>query len=207
MTFSKRLIDVILALAIAVIIVPVGMFVMMIILIRDGRPIFYVSERMKTPDAGFQLIKFRTMEKSSHNSGVSGGDKSARITKTGAMLRRTRLDEIPQLWNILRGDVSFVGPRPPLRHYVEMFPDLYRKVLMARPGVTGLATLVFHSTEERLLKNCRTAEETEAVYVRRCIPQKAQLDIIYLNNRDSCFDFKLMVATVIRSIPIRSKRP
>ena len=142
------------------------------------------------------------------DGGVSGGDKAHRITRTGTVMRRYRLDEIPQLWNILKGDIGFVGPRPPLRRYVERFPELYDEVLKDRPGVTGLATLIFHRTEERLLADCSTPEETEAVYERRCIPVKARLDLIYAKNRNLCLDLRMMVATVFRRIPpVPHKRP
>lgn len=206
MTRTKRLMDIVLAVVMALILLPVILVVAVAILWRDGTPVFYVSERMKSRDAGFDLWKFRTMETAAHDSGVSGGDKTARITTTGRVLRRTRLDELPQLWNILRGDISFVGPRPPLRRYVEQFPEIYGPILAARPGVTGLATLAFHSTEEALLARCQTAEETEAVYVERCIPKKAALDLIYHKNRTICFDLWLMLATVIRRLPLRIKQ-
>ena len=134
------------------------------------------------------------------DSGVSGGDKSARITRTGRFLRKTRLDEIPQLWNVLKGDMSFVGPRPPLRQYVERFPELYAKVLQSRPGITGLATLVYHGHEERMLKPCKDATETDAVYARRCVPRKAHLDLIYQRNRNVCYDFVLLGQTIGRML-------
>ena len=130
------------------------------------------------------------------DSGVSGGDKSARITRTGAMLRGKRLDELPQLWNVLKGDISFVGPRPPLRQYVERFPALYAQVLKSRPGITGLASQKFHAHEEWLLSRTRTAEETDAVYARACVPRKARLDLIYQAHRNLCFDMAIMWRTV-----------
>ena len=170
MDWRKRTFDVLVALGLSVILVPLGCVVALVILLRDGTPVLYRSERMKTVDESFELLKFRTMSVVAQDAGVSGGHKSARITPLGAMLRRTRLDEIPQLWNVLRGDISFVGPRPPLREYVERFPETYRSVLRARPGITGLATLVYHRTEERLLAQCKSGSETDAVYARRCIP-------------------------------------
>jgi lipopolysaccharide/colanic/teichoic acid biosynthesis glycosyltransferase len=91
---------------------------------------------MRGPSKPFTLIKFRTMQDAIQNTGVTGGDKTARVTRTGHWLRRWRLDEVPQLINILRGDMSFVGPRPPLRRYVEQFPDLYAHVLKSRPWPT-----------------------------------------------------------------------
>ena len=130
------------------------------------------------------------------DQGVSGGDKAARITPTGRWLRSKRLDEFPQLWNILRGDLSFVGPRPPLREYVERFPVLYGEVLKSRPGVTGLATIRFHAHEERLLQRCANAAETDEVYCRICIPRKARLDLIYQRHQSTCYDFDLVFQTI-----------
>lgn len=196
MPLTKRLLDITAALVLAVPLVPVMAVVALVILITDGRPVFYISERMKTPTRGFQLVKFRTMRSVAADSGVSGGDKAARITPVGAFLRRSRLDEVPQLWNILKGDMSFVGPRPPLRTYVEDYPQIYGPVLRSRPGVTGLATLVYHRHEQRLLAACQSADETDAVYRRACVPRKARLDLIYQAHENPCFDFALMLRTV-----------
>lgn len=198
MTLGKRLFDIGFALLLGVVLIVPILILSAWILLRDGRPVLYLSERMKTPETGFQLWKFRTMHVVQSDSGVSGGDKAARITPMGARLRRYRLDELPQLWNILRGDISFVGPRPPLRHYVETCPDLYARVLRNRPGVTGLATIVFHKTEEELLAPCASAAETEAVYLRRCVPVKAKLDLIYARNQSVCYDIALIYETLRR---------
>lgn len=182
MSPGKRALD----LALALVFLPgtllLGAGVGAAILLRDGRPLFYRSERMRTPDRAFHLVKFRTMTNVGTDGGVTGADKTARITVTGRWLRRTRLDELPQLWNIFRGDMSFVGPRPPLREYVERFPQLYAEVLHCRPGITGLATLVYRRHENLLLAECETEAETDAVYTRRCIPRKARLDLIYRDN-------------------------
>lgn len=202
MTAGKRAADIFFVILFLLPLAPAILMVSLVILIREGRPVIFVSERMKTPDQPFGLIKFRTMHHDSADCGVSGGDKTSRITKTGKFLRRYRMDELPQLWNILRGDISFVGPRPPLRRYVEMFPELYARVLQSRPGVTGLATLAFHRTEERLLAPCQSAAETEEVYCRRCVPRKAKLDLIYAENQTLCGDIKLMTATVVRKISL-----
>ncbi|MCA0042258.1 sugar transferase [Celeribacter litoreus] len=196
MTFSKRIFDLVWALGLMVILAPIISGVFLAVLLIDGRPVFYVSERMKAPEQGFRLIKFRTMQIVKNDSGVSGGDKAARITRTGAFLRRTRLDELPQLWNILSGDMSFVGPRPPLRLYVARCPEIYRTVLQSRPGVTGLASLYFHKHEASLLAPCASSEETDEVYVRRCVPRKARLDLIYQRNRSLLLDVKILARTL-----------
>jgi len=199
MTFSKRFLDVIFAISLTLVLCPVLLIAALIILIADGHPIFYVSERMKTPTEAFNLWKFRTMKPAFEDSGVSGGDKLHRITRTGPFLRRTRLDELPQLWNVLRGDISFIGPRPPLRQYVERFPDIYSAVLQSRPGISGLASIYFHEHEEYLIARSRSREDTDYIYCQRCIPRKAHLDLLYKNNQSICFDLRLMMATVFKS--------
>lgn len=198
MTPSKRAFDIGLALfGLAIFAVPAAIIVLTL-MVCQGRPIFYHSERMLSADRAFQIWKFRTMRVSASDGGVSGGDKSARITPIGQFLRRLRLDELPQLWNILRGDMSFVGPRPPLRAYVERFPSLYAKVLQSRPGLTGLATLTFHRREARLLAACTNAQATDALYARRCIPRKAKLDLIYQAKQTFWLDLALLAQTFVR---------
>ena len=196
MTWRKRVFDLFFASLLVVILGPVLLILLAWLLLREGRPVFYVAERMKTPEQSFRLWKLRTMTLAENDSGVSGGDKEARITPTGAWLRARRLDEFPQLWNILKGDLSFVGPRPPLREYVERYPDLYGQVLKSRPGVTGLASIVYHRHEAALLARCGTAEETDATYARVCIPAKARLDLIYQRHRNTCYDFVLVFETI-----------
>ena len=142
MTLTKRLTDIALAVLLTgLLALPFG-FLLLWLRLTEGAPVFYVAERMRAPGRPFHLWKLRTMTTAPGDFGVSGGDKTGRITPTGRFLRQTRLDEVPQLWNVLKGDMSFVGPRPPLRTYVERFPALYAQVLRSRPGVTGLATLI-----------------------------------------------------------------
>lgn len=166
------------------------------LLLSQGRPLFYASERMKTIDQPFQLWKLRSMTVVSTDAGVSGGDKAARITPAGAWLRRCRLDELPQLYNILKGDLSFVGPRPPLRHYVQRYPEIYSRVLQNRPGVTGLASLTYHRHEALLLGRCSCAKDTDRVYVLHCVPRKARLDLIYQRHQSLWYDFDLVFQTI-----------
>ncbi len=198
MTPTKRAFDVTLAICGAVLFALPAGFLVVILLVCQGRPVFYVAERMTTPDRSFWLWKFRTMHVAIADSGVSGGDKADRVTRIGKALRRWRLDELPQIWNILRGDMTFVGPRPPLRTYVERRPDLYNRVLKNRPGLTGLATLMLHQREARLLTACKTALETDAVYMRRCLPIKARLDLIYQRKQTLLLDLVLLAWTILR---------
>jgi lipopolysaccharide/colanic/teichoic acid biosynthesis glycosyltransferase len=195
-TWRKRIFDLFFASLLVLILGPVILFLVAYIWLKQGRPLFYVAERMKTPDKSFGLLKFRTMTVVEEDQGVSGAHKASRITPLGRRLRSKRLDEFPQLWNILKGDLSFVGPRPPLREYVEQFPEIYDQVLKSRPGVTGLATIRFHKHEDRLLARCTTAAETEDVYCRICVPRKAELDLIYQRNQSTCYDFDLVFQTI-----------
>jgi len=200
MSGTKRLFDLCFALLILPLIALIGAVVLLALALTQGRPFFYAAERMKSPTQAFRLWKFRTMTVVATDAGVSGADKAARITPVGRVLRRFRLDELPQLWNILRGDISFVGPRPPLREYVERFPEIYGEVLKSRPGVTGLASIHYHRHEEWLLARSRCAAETDRIYCHLCIPAKARLDLIYARHASVCFDLQLIGRTIARMI-------
>lgn len=203
MTPAKRLFDLGFVIPLGLFLSPLIVLIIVVLLVVEGRPVLYIGERMATPTRAFGLIKFRTMRPDAHSTGVTGADKNARMSGLHRLLRRTRADELPQIWNVIRGDMSLVGPRPPLRIYVQAFPDLYTRVLHSRPGVTGLASLAFHTHEERILATCHTAAQTDAVYRRRCVPRKARLDLIYQQRRTLCFDLWLVMQTAAR--PFRRK--
>lgn len=192
----KRAFDIWTAAMITPFVVPMVAVIALIVAIREGRPVFYGGERMKTPTQGFRLWKFRTMKVDPGDRGVSGADKQGRITPTGRWLRRSRLDELPQLWNLWKGDISVVGPRPPLRVYVERFPDLYARVLHNRPGLTGLASIYFSAHEGWLLARSTSPEETDAIYCRACVPRKARIDLIYQRRQSFCLDLEIVRRTL-----------
>ncbi|SMO37825.1 Sugar transferase involved in LPS biosynthesis (colanic, teichoic acid) [Paracoccus laeviglucosivorans] len=197
MTRRKRAFDILFSL---ILLIPLGLVMAVVaalLLVTQGRPLFYVAPRMRAPGEQFDLLKFRTMLREDDDSGATGAHKHWRITKVGRILRRTRIDELPQLFNILRGDMSFVGPRPPLKEYVERFPALYNQVLANRPGVTGLATMIYHAHEDRIMARCKTAEATEAAYYRRCLPTKLRLDMIYQRRRTLRVDLWIIGHTVM----------
>ncbi|SHF79782.1 Sugar transferase involved in LPS biosynthesis (colanic, teichoic acid) [Loktanella atrilutea] len=199
MTPGKRALDLTLAILLGVVLLPVLAVLLVVLAVSEGRPLFYVSERMRAPGRPFGLIKLRTMPTGADQAGgVTGGDKQRQLSRMHRLLRHTRADEIPQLVNVIRGDMSLVGPRPPLRRYVEDYPKLYCVVLQSRPGITGLASLVYHSYEERLLAACTTPAETDAVYRRRCVPAKARLDLIYARHRSLCWDLVLIGRTALK---------
>ena len=182
------------ALILLPVVFPLLVLLYVVVVAAQGRPFLYASERMRDVSTPFSLLKIRTMHSSPDGQAQSalGGHARNRITPLGGILRKTRLDELPQIFNVLRGDIRFIGPRPPLRRYVEEFPDLYARLLeQTPPGITGLATVMLHGREERLLARCRTAAETDDVYRRRCIPIKARLDLLYCRRR--CLWLNLMI--------------
>lgn len=173
----------------------------------QGRPFLFASERMRTPDQAFRLYKIRTMHPPEAEVGemVLCARQARRVTPLGAVLRRARLDELPQIFNVLKGDIGFIGPRPPLRRYVEAYPDLYAEVLRGTlPGITGLATVMLHRREEVLLAACRDPAEADSVYRARCIPIKARLDLIYSRNRGFRLNAMILFRTVSR-LSLRSR--
>ncbi|GAD54529.1 MAG: lipopolysaccharide/colanic/teichoic acid biosynthesis glycosyltransferase [Limimaricola cinnabarinus] len=199
MTAGKRAFDLVVSILLLALLWPLLAALMLVLLAVEGRPVFYIAERMRTPHEAFGLIKLRTMRPAAYGTratGVTGGDKSARMSRLHRLLRRSRADELPQLWNVIRGDISLVGPRPPLRIYVDAFPALYERVLRSRPGITGLASLRYHATEERLLAACRSPEETDAVYRRRCVPRKAALDMLYQRHASVGLDLWILAQTM-----------
>ena len=160
----------------------------------QGRPFFYSSERMRDADSAFTLFKIRTLHPANETSveTVLGGYVCQRITPIGVWLRRFRLDELPQIFNVIRGDIRFIGPRPPLRRHVAACSQEYRALLTAtKPGITGLATVTLHRREERLLAPCQTEQESEQVYLEKCLPIKLRLDAIYQKRR--CFALDLLI--------------
>jgi|GEM_PF-852470 lipopolysaccharide/colanic/teichoic acid biosynthesis glycosyltransferase len=168
-----------------------------IVILLQGRPFLHRSERMRDADTAFFLLKIRTMRPAEQaDDEPLGGHNTARVTAIGAVLRRTRLDELPQILNVLTGDIGFVGPRPPLRKHVAACPRRYRRVLTAtRPGITGLATVLVHKREERLLSRCQTFRETEDVYLTHCLPMKLRIEAIYLRNRSLWLDLRIIWRT------------
>lgn len=199
--YAKRAIDLVLAILLLVVLFVPMLIVAALLLVTQGRPLIYSGHRMKAPGEHFQQYKFRTMMRAEEDRGATGAYKNWRITRLGGFLRRTRMDELPQLINIIRGDMSFVGPRPPLPEYVERFPSLYAAVLKARPGVTGLATLIYHRHEDKIMSRCDSAEETDRAYYARCLPTKLRIELIYRRTASPTLDMWIMWKTLLALIP------
>jgi lipopolysaccharide/colanic/teichoic acid biosynthesis glycosyltransferase len=171
--------------------------VLIAIMIRcDSKgPIFFIQPRVGLHNKNFNIFKFRTMYVESENKGLlTIGNRDSRVTRIGYFLRRYKIDEFPQLINIIKGDMSFVGPRPELRKYVNYYSNEDLIVLSVRPGITGLASIEFRNEVELL----KSAKDPEAYFINDIIPEKNKLNKIYIEKRNFFLDLKLILVTVLK---------
>lgn len=190
---AKRMLDLVGAGAGLISLSPLFVAVAAAIELDDGGPTFFSQERVGQGGRLFRLWKFRTMRVDAGRRGpqiTRAGDP--RVTRVGRVLRKTKLDELPQLWNVLVGDMSFVGPRPEVPKYVELYTDEQRRVLAFKPGITDLASIEFLD-EEALLAQ---AEDPERFYVEHCLPRKIEFNLEYAARASLLEDTLLIVRTV-----------
>ncbi len=191
---AKRWFDVIGALIGLLLLAPLLLLIAIIIKIDSKGPVFFIQGRVGRHNKDFQIYKFRTMKLQSESQGLlTLGNHDSRITKVGYFLRRYKIDEFPQLFNILKGDMSFVGPRPELRYYVNFYTEDDLKIFSVRPGITGLASLKYRNEVELL----KAAENPEDFFIKTIIPDKLKYNKEYIQNRNFCFDLKLIFRTIL----------
>lgn len=166
----------------------------MIILLDSGSPVFYLQDRIGKDWKIFKIIKFRTMEIGSDLNGPSVSSiTDTRITKFGSFLRMWKLDELPQLINVLKGDMSFVGPRPEVRKYAEFYRDEYNLLLKVKPGISDFASINYRH-EGKMLNN---AADIEEVYIKEILPKKIELSKKYVYDHSIIMDFKILFLTIV----------
>ena len=190
----KRIFDFIVSLIGIVVLFPIFIFVSFLVKISSDGPIFFIQERVGLHAEKFQMIKFRSMTvKQVSNSTISvKGD--VRITKIGVFLRKFKFDELPELWNVLKGDMSLVGPRPDVCGYADNLKGEDRKILELRPGITGVASLKYFNEEDVLLtKDNPLKFNDEVIY-----PDKVKLNLDYYYNNNLWIDIKIIFATLFR---------
>ena len=191
----KRSFDVVFSLLSLIILSPLLLIIGLIIKLDSKGPILFVQPRVGMNNIDFNIFKFRTMYVESDKKGLlTIGNKDSRITKVGYFLRRYKIDEFPQLINILIGNMSFVGPRPELRKYVNYYGEEDMIVFSVRPGITGLASIQFRNEVELL----KAAKDPEHYFIHSIIPEKLKLNKTYIERRNFFFDLKLIGITVIR---------
>jgi len=197
-----RLFDLTCAAAGMLVLLPVLAALALVILFDDGRPVFFSQTRVGRRGKPFRIWKFRSMRADSRGSVITAaGDR--RITRVGAALRRFKLDELPQLFNVLNGDMSLVGPRPEVPEYVELETPVWQAVLQVRPGVTDLATLLYRD-EEQLLGS---SGDPAALYREKVLPAKLALNLCYLRSRSFLRDLRLILLTIRYSLFPRQFNP
>lgn len=160
-------------------------------------PVFYQQIRVGRNGVDFKLFKFRSMSIGADKKGlITVGAKDARITKIGFYLRKYKLDELPQLINVLKGDMSLVGPRPEVRKYVDMYNEEQRKVLSVRPGITDYASIEY--AEENVILG--QASDPDKAYIEQIMPDKIQYNMKYINSQTITEYFKIIFLTFIKII-------
>jgi lipopolysaccharide/colanic/teichoic acid biosynthesis glycosyltransferase len=188
-----RVLDIVASFWGLVLLSPVFLLVALLIRLDSPGPILFRSRRVGRDGRLFHLLKFRTMVPGAAQSGpgiTAAGD--SRITALGRLLRRTKLDELPQLVNVLRGEMSLVGPRPEDPRYVALYTPEQRRVLTARPGMTSPASLAYRHEEQLLV-----GPGWESVYVQKVMPHKLQLELDYLARRTMLSDLGLILRTLL----------
>jgi len=190
---SKRFFDVLFAGLGLLLLLPLGLLIALCVKLSDGGPVFYTQARIGQSGRPFRIRKFRSMVCHADTLGlpVTGG-KDPRVTCLGRILRRCKLDELPQLWNVLAGEMALVGPRPEVPRYVEHYSASQREILRWRPGITDLATLLFRQEEELL----RGAADVETFYLRHCLPRKIELNRQYAARACLAGDVWIILRTV-----------
>jgi lipopolysaccharide/colanic/teichoic acid biosynthesis glycosyltransferase len=189
----KRLFDIICSLLGILVLSPLLLVLFLAVAINSGFPVFYLQTRVGKDNKDFKLFKFRTMFLDSDKKGLlTVGGRDPRITPVGYFLRKYKLDELPQLFNVLIGDMSLVGPRPEVRKYVEMYNEEQKQVLQVKPGITDYASLEYINENELLSKS----PNPEQTYIDEVMPAKLHLNMKYIREAGLSTDLKIILKTI-----------
>lgn len=193
----KRLLDILLSIMALIILFPFFILIGIWIALESKGGVFFTQERVGKKERTFHLYKLRSMKMGSEAKGLlTVGGRDPRITKSGYYLRKYKLDELPQLFNILKGDMSLVGPRPEVKKYVDLYDCRQRKVFEIRPGLTDYASLEYIN-ENEILSQSAHPEET---YIQEIMPAKLELNLKYMEDQSLVTDFKILWKTAIKII-------
>lgn len=189
----KRLFDITASFFGIIILSPLLIFIGLWVGLSSKGGVFYKQIRVGKNNKDFKLYKFRSMRVNSDKQGLlTVGSKDSRITKAGYFIRKYKIDELPQLFNVLKGDMSFVGPRPEVRRYVDLYSKEQMKVLSVRPGITDPASIKYRN-ENDLLSSANNPEE---YYIQYIMPDKLKINIDYINTRTFIKDIKIIFQTI-----------
>ncbi len=179
---------------------PFGILIGLFILISSTGGIFYKQQRIGLNGVPFYLLKFRSMKINADRSGkLTVGMRDARITRVGYFIRKFKLDEFPQFINVLKGDMSIVGPRPEVPEYVQLYNEKQREILKVKPGITDYASIAYFNENELLAKS----ENPEKTYIEEVMPAKIRLNEKYLENPVLSEDLKIIFLTFLKILRIK----
>ena len=194
---AKRAMDIAISAAALCVLWPVFLLIALAIVVDDPGPVFYRQVRVGRGGKPFRIFKFRTMVVDADKKGLSiTVGRDSRITRVGAFLRKTKLDELAQLLNVLAGQMSFVGPRPEVPRYVELYTPYQRQVLLVRPGITDYASIAYRNENDLLAG----ADDPERMYIETIMPDKIELNMKYLREISPLTDVRLILRTVLAVI-------
>ena len=192
-----RLLDIVLSLLGLLFLLPIFLILAVWIKFDSQGSIFFRQIRVGKDGRDFRIYKFRTMIVNAEKMGIiTIGERDPRITNSGYFLRKYKLDELPQLINVLKGEMSFVGPRPEVRKYVEMYNQEQLKILTIKPGITDYASIEYINEDEILGKSL----DPEKTYIEEIMPQKIKYNMKYINNKTVIEYFKIIFLTIIKII-------
>lgn len=193
----KRLFDIFCSSIGLIILSPILLLLALLIKLESKGPVFFLQTRVGLNNTDFKLFKFRSMFMDAEKRGqLTVGMRDPRITRMGYYLRRFKLDELPQLLNVIKGDMSLVGPRPEVRKYVNLYNTKQMQVLTVRPGITDYASIKFINENELLAQ----ANDPEAFYISDIMPQKLELNISYIEQKGFFKDISLILKTFLKII-------
>ena len=196
--FVKRLFDIIMSFLLCILLSPVLLIIAIWIKIDSNGPIFYRQERITQYGRTFKIFKFRTMVVNADQIGaLVTTQNDCRITRVGKKIRKCRLDEIPQVFNILMGDMSFVGTRPEVQKYVDVYTDEMKATLLLPAGVTSLASIHYKNEDEIIKQGTDNGKSVDQTYIENVLPEKMKFNLEYLNHFNIVKDVTLCMRTVI----------
>ena len=191
---AKRAMDILLSACALAVLWPLLLLIALAVMIDDPGPVFYRQVRIGRDGKPFRIFKFRSMVTDADKKGLAitvGRDN--RITRVGAILRKTKLDELAQLLNVLCGQMSFVGPRPEVERYVKLYTPYQRQVLLVRPGITDYASIAYRNENDLLAGT----DDPEKMYIEQIMPDKIELNMKYLREISPLADIRLIFKTII----------
>jgi len=188
-----RLFDIVFSLLGMLILLPIFIIIYLLVVFESEGGGFYIQNRVGKGGIDFKLYKFRSMQSGSDKKGlITVGGRDPRMTKMGIFIRHFKLDELPQLYNVINGTMSFVGPRPEVRKYVELYTSEQLKVLNVRPGITDYASIEY--VDENVMLGL--AIDPEKVYIEEIIPHKIRLNMTYIENQSIKEYFRIIFLTI-----------